>query len=107
MYVTRMHACKSMYMYTCMHISILSHYSVQVMPHAEGLALQYFSLLLSSAVFVSVLVIICSAYISPALDETHQVRILARGEVGSCSLLSQLWPAVPSTAGYWGTEQTE
>ena len=41
------------------------------------------------------------------LEETEQARIwtLARGEEQPCSLLSQLWPAVPSTAGVWGTGQ--
>ena len=43
-----------------------------------------------------------------ALDQTHQVRrwTLARGEVLACSLLPQLWPAVPSTADYWRKGQT-
>ena len=43
-----------------------------------------------------------------ALDQTQQVRrrALARGEVIPCCLLSQLWPAAPTTAGHWGTEQT-
>ena len=46
--------------------------------------------------------------ITPALDETLQVRrwSLARGEELSCSLLSQLWPAVPATTGYRGMAQT-
>ena len=43
-----------------------------------------------------------------ALDQTQQVRrwALARGEVTACCLLSQLWPAAPTTAGHWGTEET-
>ena len=43
----------------------------------------------------------------PALVTTEAVRqrTLARGEGRPCSLLSQLWPAVPSTAGVWRSEQ--
>ena len=43
----------------------------------------------------------------PALDETEAVsqRTLARGEGKPCSLLSQLRPAVPSTASVWRNEQ--
>ena len=42
------------------------------------------------------------------LEEAEQVRrwTLARGEEQPCSLLSQLWPAVPSTTGVRGTGQT-
>ena len=42
------------------------------------------------------------------LEKTEQVRrwSLARGEEQPCSLLSQLWPAVPSTTGVWGSGQT-
>ena len=42
------------------------------------------------------------------LEETEQVRrwTLARGEELSWGLLSQLWPAVPSTTGFWGRGQT-
>ena len=42
-----------------------------------------------------------------ALDTTEAVRqrTLAREEGRPCSLLSQLWPAVPSTAGVWRNEQ--
>ena len=45
--------------------------------------------------------------VPPELDQTEQVRrwTLARGEEWSCSLLAQLWPAVPSTAGDWGNGQ--
>ena len=41
------------------------------------------------------------------LEETEQVKrwTLAKGEEQPCSLLSQLWPAVPSTTGVWGTGQ--
>ena len=43
-----------------------------------------------------------------ALHQTQQVGrwALARGEVIPCCLLSQLWPAAPTTAGHWGSEQT-
>ena len=42
------------------------------------------------------------------LEETDQVRrwTLARGEEQPCSLLSQLWPAAPSTTGVWGSGHT-
>ena len=41
------------------------------------------------------------------LEETEEVPIstLARGEEQPCNLLSQLWPAVPSNTGVWGTGQ--
>ena len=47
--------------------------------------------------------------VPPELEQTEQVRrwTLAKGEDLPCSLLSQLWPAVPSTAGDWGSEQTD
>ena len=42
-----------------------------------------------------------------ALDQTCVRRwTLARGEGRPCCLLSQLWPAAPTTAGHWGNEQT-
>ena len=43
-----------------------------------------------------------------ALDQTQHVRrwALARGEVIPCCLLSELWPAAPTTASHWGMEQT-
>ena len=43
-----------------------------------------------------------------ALDQTQQVRRwpMARGEGIPCCLLSQLWPAAPTTAGHRGSEQT-
>ena len=46
---------------------------------------------------------------TPALDQTQQVRsrILARGEVIPCSLLSQLWPAASSHNAHWGSGQSE
>ena len=46
--------------------------------------------------------------VPPELEQTEQVRrwTLARGEEPPRSLLSQLWPAVPSTAGDWGMGQT-
>ena len=42
------------------------------------------------------------------LDKTEQVRrwTLAREEEQPCSLLTQLWPAIPSTTGVWGTGRT-
>ena len=44
---------------------------------------------------------------SPALDQTQEGRrqTLARGEIRPCCCLPQLWPAVPSTAAYWGLGQ--
>ena len=46
--------------------------------------------------------------VPPELEQTEQVRrwTLTRAEEVACSLLSQLWPAVPSTAGDWGMGQT-
>ena len=46
--------------------------------------------------------------VPPELDQTEQIRrwALARGEDVPCSLLSQLWPAVSSTAGDWGMGHT-
>lgn len=47
--------------------------------------------------------------ITVALDQSQQVswRILARGEVTPCCLLSELWQATPSTAGHRGRKQRE
>ena len=66
-----------------------------------------------SNVCVCVVVCVCIVFIifhyvfHTELEETEQVRrwTLARGEDPICSLLSQLWPAVPSTTGVWGTGQ--
>ena len=60
-------------------------------------------------IHVHVHVYMYNTFHSPELDQTQQVRrwTLARGEGRPCNCLPQLWPAVPSTAGYWGTGQTE
>ena len=50
----------------------------------------------------------CHVPLFLALHQTQQVGewALARGEVITCCLLSQLWPAVSTTTGHWWKEHT-
>ena len=93
-------------LYVCCYVVQVLHYDNEWMYYLFRCVLCGSSVILLHAVQVCAW---CSTiHIHTELEEIEEIRrwTLARREDCPCSLLSQLWPAIPSTTAVWGTGQT-